>query len=63
MERKLKVIGDDGRKLLVALGIVAIRCLPQLIDYVHETASRMMDEGYTLDIHLGAFSLRFGRET
>jgi len=36
--------------------------LPQIIDLVHDTASRMMDDGYSLDIRLGAFSLRFGRD-
>ena len=61
MERKLRNHEEDGRKLLIALGIGLINCLPQIIDHVHDTASRMMDDGYSLDIRLGAFSLKFGR--
>ena len=62
MDRKLRIPEGDGRKLLIALGIGLINCLPRIIDYVHDTASRMMDDGYSLDIRLGAFSLRFGRD-
>lgn len=62
MERKLRVAGKDGRKLLIALGIAAIRCLPPIVDAVRDSACRMMDEGYALDIRLGGFSLRFGRD-
>ena len=61
MDRKLRIPEGDERKLLIALGIGLINCLPRIIDYVHDTSSRMMDDGYSLDIRLGAFSLRFGR--
>ena len=62
MDRKLRIPEGDGRKLLIALGIGLINCLPKIVDYVHDTANRMMDDGYSLDIRLGAFSLRFGRD-
>ena len=62
MDRKLRIPEGDGRKLLIALGIGLINCLPKILDYVHDTANRMMDDGYSLDIRLGAFSLRFGRD-
>jgi len=62
MDRKLRIPEGGGKKLLLALGISLINCLPQIIDYVHDTANRMMDDGYSLDIRLGAFSLRFGRD-
>lgn len=52
--------GEDGKGLLIALSIGLINCLPQIIGYAHAAAIRMMDEGYSLDIRLGAFSLRFG---
>lgn len=61
MERKLRIPEGDGKKLLVALGIGLIKCLPQIIDFAHDTTCRMMDDGYSLDIRLGAFSLKFGR--
>ena len=62
MDRKLRIPEEGGKRLLIALGIGLINCLPQIIDYVHDTANRMMDDGYSLDIRLGAFSLRFGRD-
>ena len=62
MDHKLRIPEGGGKKLLIALGIGLINCLPQIIDSIHDTASRMMDEGYSLDIRLGAFSLRFGRD-
>ena len=61
MEHKLRIPEGDGKRLLIALGIGLIKCLPQIIDYVHDTASRMMDDGYSLDIRLGVFSLKFGK--
>jgi hypothetical protein len=61
MEQKLRIPEGDGKRLLIALRIDLINCLPQIIDYVHDTTSRMMDDGYSLDIRLGAFSLKFGR--
>ena len=61
MEHKLRIPEGDGKRLLIALGIGLINCLPQIIDYVHDTASRMMDDGYSLDIRLGVFSLKFGK--
>lgn len=61
MEHKLRIPEGDGKKLLIALGIGLIKCLPQIIDYAHDTTCRMMDDGYSLDIRLGAFSLKFGR--
>ena len=62
MDRKLRIPEEGRKRLLIALGIGLINCLPQIIDYVHDTANRMMDDGYSLDIRLGAFSLRFGRD-
>ena len=62
MDRELRIPEGDGRKLLIALGIGLINCLPKILDYVHDTANRMMDDGYSLDNRLGAFSLRFGRD-
>ena len=62
MDRKLRIPEEGGKKLLFALGISLINCLPQIIDYVHDTVNQMMDDSYSLDIRLGAFSLRFGRD-
>lgn len=61
MEHKLRIPEGNGKRLLIALGIGLINCLPQIIDHVHDTTSRMMDDSYSLDIRLGAFSLRFGK--
>ena len=61
MKHNLRIPEGYGKRLLIALDIGLINCLPQIIDYVHDTTKRMMDEGYSLDIRLGAFSLRFGR--
>lgn len=63
MERNLRNIGQTrtGKDLMIALSLGLISCLPQILDHVHDTANRMMDEGFALDIRLGGFSLKFGR--
>lgn len=63
MERNLRAMGETrtGKELMIALGFGLISCLPQILDHVHDTANRMIEEGFALDIRLGGFSLKFGR--
>lgn len=60
MEHKIQKRGAGGGGLLVALGLELIACLPQIIDYGHDLASRMMERDFRLDIRLGKLSICFG---
>lgn len=61
MGHRIQKRGTGGGGLLVALGLELIACLPQIIDYGHDLASRMMERDFRLDIRLGKLSISFGR--
>ncbi len=63
MEHRIQKRGAGAGGLLVALGLELIACLPQIIDYGFDLASRMMERDFRLDIRLGKLSISFGRAT